>query len=252
MTKDNGPLRNPHLDGSDFFWPRGEVAILCLHGFTATTVEVRKIASYFSEQGYTTRGPLLPGHGTTACEMNRTTWRDWLSSAEKALLELMKEYEKVFILGESMGGLVTLYLASKYPSLLGVMVFAPAIKIKNLWLSKLLWRFKPLIKKGKPNPEIPQQSYASFPVKAASSLLDFQRIVKRDLRKIYVPVIIFQGKYEDTIDPMGAVYAYENIPGDDKDFVFLEDSGHILLLDKQLPTIQEICDEFIQAHLPVN
>ena len=250
MTEDIGPLRNPHFDGSAFFWPRGEIAILCLHGFTATTVEVRQIAAYFSDQGYTTRGPLLPGHGTSAMEMNHTTWRDWLSAAENTLLELMDTYDKVFILGESMGGLLTLYLAAQYPSLLGAMVFAPAIKIRNLWLTKFIWRFKPLIKKGKPNPQIPQQSYASFPLRAAASLLDLQRIVKNHLKKIKIPVIIFQGKLDDTIDPMGALYAYEYIRHEDKDFVYLEESSHIILLDKQLPVVQQICHDFILARLP--
>jgi len=250
LSEDMGLLRNPHLDGSDFFWPRGEIAILCLHGFTATTVEVRQIATYFSEQGYTTRGPLLPGHGTNALEMNKTTWRNWSSTAENAVLELMKSYDRVFVLGESMGGLLALYLAARYPTLLGAMVFAPAIKIRNLWLAKFIWRFKPLIKKGKPNPNIPQQSYASFPLRAAASLLDLQRLVKRNLKKIKIPVIIFQGKLDDTIDPMGALYAYKHIRYEDKDFVYLEESSHIILLDKQLPVVQQICLDFILAHLP--
>jgi carboxylesterase len=183
-------------------------------------------------------------------EMNHTTWRDWLSAAENTLLELMDTYDKVFILGESMGGLLTLYLAAHYPSLLGAMVFAPAIKIRNLWLTKFIWRFKPLIKKGKPNPQIPQQSYASFPLRAAASLLDLQRIVKNHLKKIKIPVIIFQGKLDDTIDPMGALYAYEHIRHEDKDFVYLEESSHIILLDKQLPVVQQICHDFILARLP--
>lgn len=250
MTEDIGPLRNPHLDGSPFFWPRGEVAILCLHGFTATTVEVRQIAAFFSEQGFTTSGPLLPGHGINAKAMNETTWQDWLGTAETALLALMETYNKVFILGESMGGLLALYLASRYPSLLGAMVFAPAVKIRYLWLTKLVWRFMPLIKKGPPNLRIPQQSYASFPLRAAASLLDLQRLVKNELKKIKVPVIIFQGKLDDTIDPMGSVYAYEHIRYEDKDFVYLEESSHIILLDQQLPEIQRICQDFILARLP--
>lgn len=249
MDNEIGQLRNPHLDGTPFYWRRGKIAILCIHGFTATTVEVRKIAAYFSEQGYTTRGPLLPGHGTNALEMNKTNWKDWWSAAEAALLELMQDYTKIFVLGESMGGLLALRLAAKYPSLLGAMVFAPAIKIKNLWLSKFIWRFRPLINKGKPDPTIPQQSYSAFPLKAASSLLELQKIVKNELKEVKIPVIFFQGKKDDTVDPMGAVFAYESINHEDKDFVFLEESAHIILLDKQLPAIQELCSDFILTHL---
>ena len=252
MTKDPKYLRNPQLDGSPFFWPEGDVAVLCLHGFTATTVEVRKIASYLKNQGITTKGPLLPGHGTNPYEMNNTRWEDWLGAAEKALLELMQNYKKIFVLGESMGGLLTLHLAAKYPSLLGIMVFAPAVKIHKLWISKFIWPFKYFMHKGKPKDSIPQQSYTVFPLKAAASLYDFQKIVRKELNLITVPAIIFQGKLDDTVDPLGAVYAYENLGSSDKDFVVLEDSNHIILLDQQLPTVQEICLEFIQRCVKSN
>jgi len=252
MTKDPKYLRNPQLDGSPFFWPEGDVAVLCLHGFTATTVEVRKIAAYLKNQGITTKGPLLPGHGTNPYEMNNTRWEDWLGTAEKALLELMQNYKKIFVLGESMGGLLTLHLAAKYPSLLGIMVFAPAVKIHKLWISKFIWPFKSFMQKGKPKDSIPQQSYTVFPLKAAASLYDFQKIVRKELNLITVPAIIFQGKLDDTVDPLGAVYAYENLGSSDKDFVFLEDSNHIILLDQQLPTVQEICLEFIQRCVKSN
>ncbi len=248
MIKDPGYLRNPHLDGSPFYWRGGDVAVLCLHGFTATTVEVRKMATFLTEHGLTTRGPLLPGHGSNPFEMNTTNWQDWLDTAEEALKDLMQHYSKVFVLGESMGGLLTLHLAAKYPSLLGIMVFAPAIKISNLWLSKWIWPFKSHLKKGKPKDSIPQQSYTVFPLRAVASLYDFQQIVRKELNKVTVPALIFQGKLDDTVDPLGAVYAYENLGTPDKDFIFLEESSHIILLDRQLPQVQEICLEFIRQH----
>lgn len=243
-------LRNPDLDGSSFFWPKGDVAILCLHGFTATTVEVRKIAAFFSEQGYTTLGPLLPGHGTDPFEMNKTGWKDWFETADRALKELSRSYSKIFILGESMGGLLTFHLAARNPNLLGIMVFAPAVRIKKLWLSKIIWPFKTYLKKGRPNESIPQQSYSVFPLRAASSLYDFQHIVRRELNRIDLPVIIFQGKQDDTVDPMGAVQAYQAISSSDKELVILEESAHIILLDQQLPQVEIICQKFIKNHLP--
>lgn len=248
MNKNPQFLRNPQLDGSPFFWPKGEVAILCLHGFTATTVEVRQIAAYFSQQGYTICAPLLPGHGTSPIEMNKTGWKDWLGTAESSLVDLMKNYQKIFILGESMGGLLAIHLAARYPTLLGAMIFAPAVKIPRLWMSKFLWPFKSNLNKGKPNDSIPQQSYKAFPLKAAASLYDFQRIVRRELHKVTLPVIIFQGKLDETVDPMGAVYAYEHITSEDKEFILLESSAHIILLDSQLPLVKQICNEFILTH----
>lgn len=249
MTDINFHLRNPHLDGSTFFWPAGDVAVLCLHGFTATTVEVRRMASYLFEQGYTVMAPLLPGHGTSPAEMNKTRWQDWYGVAESNLKSLFKNYEKVFILGESMGGLLALHLASQYPTVSGILIFAPAIKVKNLWLSKLIWPFIPSLKKKPPDNDLPQQSYTEFPLRAAASLLHLQKIVTGELNCIRIPVRIFQGRHDDTIDPLGAVYINEMIGSEDKELIFLSESCHLILLDKQMPEVQQITLEFIQRVL---
>lgn len=249
MKTESSPLRNPQLDGNSFFLPAGDVAVLCLHGFTATTVEVRKMAEFLYQQGFSVKAPLLPGHGTTPEEMNKTTWRDWFGAAENSLIELQENYRKVFILGESMGGLLTLHLAALHPSVLGTLIFAPAIKIQNLWLSKFLWRFKPMLQKKPADHTLPQQSYYAFPIKAAASLYDFQKNVKRELPKIETPIRIFQGLLDDTIDPLGAIYAYEHIASIDKDLILLDESSHLILLDKQMPQVEEITLEFINSCL---
>ena len=252
MTDVNLYLRNPHLDGSAFFWPNGDVAVLCLHGFTATTVEVRKMAEFLFEQGYTVKAPLLPGHGTSPIDMNKTRWQDWFAVAEESLKDLLMNYRKVLVLGESMGGLLTLHLAAKYPEVSGILLFAPAIRISNLWLAKFLWPFIPSLKKKPPDNDLPQQSYTAFPLRAAASLHKLQIIVHSELKNIYTPVRIFQGKHDDTIDPLGAVFAYERIGSEDKDLIILSESCHLILLDKQMPQVQEMTHEFIQKVLSEN
>ena len=249
MTQEIHYLRNPHLDGNSFFWPKGDVAVLCLHGFTATTVEVRRMAEFLSQQGYTVKAPLLPGHGTTPMEMNKTGWKDWFGVAENTLKDLRKDYNKVFVLGESMGGLLTLHLAAKYPDISGILLFAPAVTISNLWLTKILWPFVPLMKKKPADNQLPQQSYSAFPLKAAASLYDFQKLVRAELKDITTPIRIFQGRNDDTIDPMGAVYAYERIGSEDKELIILNESCHLILLDKQMPQVQEMTHVFITGIL---
>lgn len=249
MTDANLHLRNPQLDGSAFYWPKGDTAVLCLHGFTATTVEIRMMAAFLSEQGYTVKAPLLPGHGTSPQDMNQTCWQDWYSAAEASLQELLAMYPKVFVLGESMGGLLTLHLAAKYPEVSGILLFAPAIRISNLWLAKFLCLIKPTLKKKPAANDIQQQSYKEFPLRAAASLYQLQKIVRAELKDIRTPIRIFQGKHDDTIDPLGAIFAYEHIGSLDKELIILSESSHLILLDRQMPEVQSITHEFIQAAL---
>jgi len=38
-------IKNPHLEGSPFFWEAGPIGILLAHGFSAITAEVRPLAT---------------------------------------------------------------------------------------------------------------------------------------------------------------------------------------------------------------
>ena len=50
-------IHNPHLEGEPFFWEAGPVGVLLIHGFTATTAEVRPLAKILQQDGYTVSGP---------------------------------------------------------------------------------------------------------------------------------------------------------------------------------------------------
>jgi len=246
--------QHPEMDGSSFFWPKSDIAVLCLHGFTATTVDVRHIARTFLDHGFTVSGPLLPGHGTTPEEMNHTTWQDWYQTAEMAYLDLLQDHPTVFVLGESLGGLLALHLAAKYPDITGLMLLAPALIIRKLWLCKILFPFKeyifkPYVVKKKSEDTMPWQGYNVLPLKAGASFYDFQQIVKKELKKVTAPAMVFQGRIDTTIDPMSSFIVNKEIGSADKELVWLPDSGHVILLDKQSSEVENACLELIQRML---
>ena len=53
-------FQNPDLAGKSFFWPGNATGLLLLHGFTATTAEVRLLADGFKNLGYTISAPPAP------------------------------------------------------------------------------------------------------------------------------------------------------------------------------------------------
>ena len=129
MTKPS-LLRNPHLEGTPFYWEAGSTGVLLCHGFTATTAEVRLLAGSLHVHGYTVAAPLLPGHGTTPQDCNRFTWQDWYASVEQTYLQLVEGCQRVVIGGESTGALLVLYLAAKYPEVAGILCYAPALRLR--------------------------------------------------------------------------------------------------------------------------
>jgi len=249
---DNTPVfQNSQAEGGPFFWQGkkgSNTAVLLFHGFTATTVEVRLMADFLVKKGYHVAGPLLPGHGVSPDELNHTNYQDWIEAAETAYIELKENYSHVFVMGESMGGLLSLWLASRHPEINGIVLFAPAMKISRLWQSNLVWPFVKWMWKKNIDLTSQWQGFNVIPMRAAAQLNYLQKKVKRNLNRITQPALIFQGKLDTTIDPVGAVDVLEGISSNEKELVWLEESTHCILLDKQMDLVENLSDAFLTKY----
>ena len=61
-------------DEQPFAHDGGPVGVVLSHGFTGTPASMRPWAEHLAAAGYSVRLPLLPGHGGTWQETNRTRW----------------------------------------------------------------------------------------------------------------------------------------------------------------------------------
>lgn len=243
-------FQNPQADGSSFEWKtESNVGIVCLHGFTATTVEVRRFATSLFEHGYNVAGPLLPGHGVSPEAMNKVSWQDWYKAAEESILTMQSRCEKVFLAGESTGALLSLLLAANLSSISGLLIFAPALRIPGIWKTRLIWPFKEYVYKKHIDLSSPWQGFNVIPLHGASELSKLQSKVRTNLHRVSVPLIIFQGKLDQTIDPMSSVRVLEQVSSEDKHLVWLTNSPHVILLEGPFDEVMELSIDFIETHL---
>ena len=247
MSDNQAYIRNPHLPGDEFYWQGSETGFLLIHGFTATTAEVRLIAERLHKAGYTVGAPLLPGHGTHPDDMNNASWELWVQAAKQAYEKLLRDCQQVYVLGESMGALLALQVAAQHPEIPGVILFAPAIKVKRLWLSSLISPFIKYLKKGGEDDGLPWKGYTVDPVKAAVELLKLQKHTRKNLEKIHQPLLVFTGEYDSTIAPDSAQIVLEGVNSKRKQHIHLEESPHCILLDKEVGRAFERVMDFIQA-----
>ena len=244
MTE-NEFMRNSHLEGNTFVLEGNETGILLLHGFTATTAEVRLLGECLHQKGFTISAPLLPGHGTHPTDLNSVKWMDWFEAAEKAFLELRSKCKHVFIGGESMGSLPVLLLASRYTGIDGVMLFAPAIKLPGAWRAYLLKPFIPWIKKGPSKEELAWKGYNVYPVKGMIELLKLQMVAKRELKQILQPTITFTGARDMTISPDSGEFILDRIASKQKKLYKMPNSPHCIILGQERDEVCKICQNFI-------
>ena len=112
------------MPGAEPFELTEEARIGCvlIHGFTGSPAEMKPFARRLSAAGVRCYAPLLPGHGTSLDDMEASTAHQWLDGAEQAVRTVIgasavagashrPRHERLFVLGFSMGGLLTLNLS---------------------------------------------------------------------------------------------------------------------------------------------
>ncbi len=247
-----GPhVQNPQLDGGSFFWRAGETGILLIHGFTATTAEVRPLARRLHAAGYTVAGPLLPGHGVTPRALNRCRRAAWQAAVEAAYARLAERCAQVVVGGESMGGLLALNLAARHPEIRAVLAYAPALGVSPWWKMAFVWalaRFVPWRNKRR-GPVTPAdarwQGYTVFPLRATYQLFALQQEIPPVLSQISRPLLIVQGAHDAHLSPETPRRLAQAVRSEDVELHLMPRSTHCVILDGEWEAVAELTEAFL-------
>lgn len=107
------------------------LAALLLHGFTGSPWELVPVGEALAARGVHAVCPRLPGHGTTPEAMLWAGRREWLGAATTAL-EGLEGARRVAVIGLSMGGLLAMLLAARHRARVnGLVLMAPALRLKG-------------------------------------------------------------------------------------------------------------------------
>lgn len=79
---------------------------LLIHGYRGYPGEMVRPAQDLFNIGFDVYVPRLPGCGTCGDDFIRSTDKDWVKCAKNALEDLKTKYDKVHLLGHSMGGAI--------------------------------------------------------------------------------------------------------------------------------------------------
>lgn len=238
-----------HIDPSAFEADGSRIGVLLIHGFTGSAAETRPMGEYLATQGLTVRCPLLPGHGTQPEALTHISWQEWGDSVESTLHELQARCDTVFVGGLSLGSLLTLWLGTRHPDIAGLIPMAPAVKVQNRLIPltlvfRYLWKYHPLGPMadddlGDPKAAERSWHYDELPLWGASQVYLLQRKVLGELPKIHQPILIFQGRRDAHLDPRAAEEVYSGVASPDRTLVWLEHSGHNLLIDGERKSVWE-------------
>jgi len=241
-------FQNPQLEGNSIFWKGNSTGVLLIHGFTATTAEVRWLAEYFRKTGFTVSAPLLPGHGTNPEDLNAVKYQDWISCVCEAYLNLKNQCSQVIVGGESMGAVLGLYLGEVYKEIDALLLYSPAIKVSSLRFAKYIKYFAPFLEKSNNDPQDTSwQGYTVYPLKGAYEFNKLQKIVINKLSEVHQPALILQGIHDKTIDIESGKLILDAIQSENKSLKFMHGSGHVMLLEKEIDLIIKYTTQFLKS-----
>ncbi|MFM7491381.1 MAG: alpha/beta hydrolase [Actinomycetota bacterium] len=241
--------------GEAFHLEGGAIAVLMIHGFTGSPLSVRPWAQALNREGFTVRVPRLPGHARTWEKMNRTRWHDWYEEVDRNFTELKEKHERVFVAGFSMGGALSLRLASiRGQEIEGLILSNPSVSDPRLSLKlvPILQHFIPSLggrgtDVAAPNP--PHHSYGRTPLKALRSLQKLWTLVQRDLYLVDVPLMIGYSVNDHVVDPKNSEFVIDNVSSVDIREVVFERSFHNVALDYDAELLAEESLNFIREVL---
>jgi carboxylesterase len=247
------------LCGSSGIGTPGRAGCLLLHGFTAMPEEMRWLGEYLAGKGHTVLGVRLAGHATHPADLARTRWTDWLVSVEEGLAMLRGVTDQVFLIGQSMGGMVALVAAARCP-VAGVVALstpsdmggkAPPLPVR------LFFRLRPMIRKPVEPAEPPLSerreaaypAYPQFPARILKELDLLRAALHEAVPQVRVPALLIHSRADRSVSADNMPRLHERLGSADKRMLWLDDMDHSLVRDPQRKVVFEAIETFITGRL---
>ena len=232
-------------------------ACLLVHGFTGAPKEMRWMGESLNRQGHTCLGIRLTGHATRPRDMIRSLYTDWMASVEDGYHLLRGLSENVFLVGLSMGGVLSLLMSTKL-DVRGVVAMSTPFDLPDphpAWQIQLASYFKSYIRKTKGVPGegwVDKTAYAghiSYPLNPIRSAAELAKLIGKmhsALPDIRVPVLLIHSKDDKYVPPDSMPHIYERLGAPQKEMLWVTGSGHVVTRDAAREQVFVAATEFIR------
>lgn len=256
------------------FHAGGRIGFLLIHGLGGTPVEMRFVAQGLARAGYTVHCCQLAGHCGTVEELRNSTPEQWYASVEAGHDRLSEHCDVVIAGGLSMGAILAAQLAQNRPdNIQGLAFYAPTLWLNGWsmpWHSRVLRYIRPtpfnikmtlpehepyglkderiraMVVHSMQNKDSSEAGVFCTPVRCFSHFNALCDVVKPRLKDIKVPSLILHPREDDLADIDNAFYLQRHLGGR-VEMVVLEDSYHIITLDKQRQLVVDRSVSFAQT-----
>lgn len=236
-----------------------DTAILFVHGIYGSPVQFEQLAENLFNQGYTVMAVLLPGHGKGAKDFARSGSKEWYAEVSRAAASLRKNHRNIYMVGHSMGGLLSLKEGIAN-GVNGVVLISVPMKVKlsirTISMSvRMLWgnpdkddeflksyRYAYSVQKGSI-----WQYAAGLP--GLIDVVKMTRSTRKALTEVDFPVLVIQSSRDETVSWQSVSILKRGLTSK-MDTLLLEKSGHCYYHPEEIGRINDKVSEFIKTVTP--
>jgi len=240
-----------------FLFPGSKIGCLLIHGFTGAPKEMRWMGEYLAEQGYSVLGIRLAGHATRPEDMIRSRLTDWTASVEDGYQLLRGLADHVYLIGLSMGGVLSLLMSTRL-EVKGVVGISTPYKLPDDWRLKyieFLSLFQPYMPKVKSSSGSgwfdleARKDHISYPQNPVRSIGELNKLIgqmRTALPQVKVPVLLIHSKEDKYVLPENLDLIFRDLVNiHNKTKFYVTNSGHVITRDSERGQVFITIAEFI-------
>jgi carboxylesterase len=226
----------------DMRGPGKERALLLLHGFSSSPAVYRQLLPKLPSYDAIVC-PTLPGHGESIEALTAIKAQDWLIGVEKNCLSLIENYQKVDVIGLSLGGLLACHLSQRF-NLNHLYLLAPALDLKlNISLAlksaRLLhWLGFKYLRNRAGNLRSNMQKELAYRRVPIATIIEILTLINEfHFEPPTCPTDLFLGSFDEVVNSTLVAKKFSHLPN--CTIHWLKESAHVLPLDSDVADIIE-------------
>lgn len=221
-----------------------KTAILFVHGFMGCSRQFLSLQNALEGCEADMKLHVLPGHEATLEEFHKTDAEVWQQSVNAAVRDLAREYDRILLVGHSMGGLLAVRAAIAEPEkVCGIVAIGFPIKInlKWQWLTLNLNAARPAKEGEDPRVTVARtmggvtmntvgQYFSTLPQNM--QFLKMTRLARKDIHLLKAPLTVLNFKKDEIVAPSVPDFVHSQLS--DAKVVVMPNSYHFLFSDDEL------------------
>jgi carboxylesterase len=237
-----------------FLFRGGKIGCLLVHGYTASAEEMLSLGEFLAKQGYTVLGIRLAGHGTHPTDLSRVRYQDWLNSIQDGYFMLKGMTDKVFLIGQSLGAMLSLISTPEISPAATIAISTPynkssfVMQIVNQIIS-ILFPLMPKwhLRKTKILDERREANYPAYPIVATRSVIELEKareMMVKKLGEIHTPVLLIQSHKD--LSESSVAQITSRLTNSKYKSIWHEDLDHSMVLDQQRQLVFDEINQYIR------